>query len=90
MRFEPEYGAEQLFLMVATGEINNAVISERVARDLVKDYPGVDISTNISFTQFQSWIISEKRPSLGDSLNLWISDFKKTKEYDALMKRYVK
>lgn len=90
MRFEPEYGAEQLFLMVATGEINNAVISERVARDLVKDYPDVDISTNISFTQFQSWIISEKRPSLGDSLNLWISDFKKTKEYDALMKRYVK
>lgn len=90
MRFEPEYGAEQLFLMVATGEIGNAVISERVARDLAKDYPDVDISTNISFTQFQSWIISEKRPSLSDSLNLWIRDFKTTREYDALLKRYIK
>lgn len=90
MRFEPEYGAEQLFIMTATGEIDNAVISERVARDMAKDYPDMDITTNISFTQFQSWIISEKRPSLSDSLNLWINEFKETGEYESLKNRYLK
>lgn len=90
MKCEPEYGAEQLVILVATGEINNAVISERVACDMAKDYPDIDISTNISFTQFQSWIVSEKRPSLSDSLNLWINDIKATGEYDALRKRYLK
>ncbi len=90
MRYEPEYGAEQLFIMTATGEIDNAVVSERVARDMVKDYPMMDINTNISFTQFQSWIVSEKRPSLSDSLNLWISDFKDSGEYDTLVRRYIR
>lgn len=88
MRYEPEYGPEQLFMMVALGEIDNAVVSENVAEEMGKNYPGVDISTDISFTQFQSWVVGDKRPELADSLDRWIRSFKESDDYLILLKRY--
>lgn len=90
INYEPEYGAEQLFIMTATGEIKQAVINERIAKSLSADYPDADISTNISFTQFQSWIAGKKRPEFTDSLNRWIIEFKGTPEYRNLEKRYLR
>ncbi len=84
------YGPEQLFLMTALGEIKQAVINERVAEAMAKDYPDVDISTDISFTQFQSWIVSNKRPEMRDSIDKWIKEIKLTPEYKELEKRYLK
>lgn len=89
-RFEPLYGAEQLFMMTATGEIRQAVINERIARELAKDYPNVDISTNISFTQFQSWVLDKNNAVTGDSIDSWIREVKETEAYKALEKRYFK
>ncbi len=88
MKHEDEYGAEQLFIMTALGEINNAVVNERVARELAKEYPNVDISTNISFTQFQSWITGKNQTELADSINKWLVDLKKTDEYQKLVEKY--
>lgn len=87
---EKLYGPEQLFLMTALGEIKQAVINERVAEAMAKDYPDVDISTDISFTQFQSWIVSNKRPEMRDSIDKWIKEIKLTPEYKELEKRYLK
>lgn len=88
IKHEEEYGSEQLFIMTALGEINNAVVNERVARELAKEYPNVDISTNISFTQFQSWIAGKNNSELTDSINKWLVDLKKTDEYKMLVKKY--
>lgn len=87
---EKLYGPEQLFLMTALGEIKQAVINERVAEAMAKDYPDVDISTDISFTQFQSWIVSNKRPEMRDSIDKWIKEIKLTPEYKELENRYLK
>ena len=87
---EPLYGAEQLFLMTATGEIKQAVINERIARELSPSYPNVDISTDISFTQFQSWILNKENTALADSLNRWLSAAKETPAYKSLEQRYLK
>lgn len=57
---------------------------------MAKDYPDVDISTDISFTQFQSWIVSNKRPEMRDSIDKWIKEIKLTPEYKELEKRYLK
>lgn len=88
VKHEDEYGAEQLFIMTSLGEINNAVVNERVARELAKEYPNVDISTNISFTQFQSWITGKDQTELADSINKWLVDLKKTDEYQKLVEKY--
>ena len=62
IKSDPEYGSEYLFLMTALGEIKQAVISERVAKTMSDEYPQVDVSTGISFHQFQSWVASNRRP----------------------------
>ena len=88
--YEPLYGAEQLFLMTATGEIKYAIINERIAKELAVDYPNVDISTNISFTQFQSWILNKNNNQLSDSINSWLTKAKESSEYKQLEQRYLK
>lgn len=89
VKSDPEYGSEYLFLMTALGEIKQAVISEKVARAMVEEYPQVDVSTGISFNQFQSWVASNRRPELKDSLNKWIAEIKLTPEYTELERRYI-
>lgn len=89
-RFEPTYGTEQLFLLTATGEIKQAVINERIAKQMVVHYPNMDISTDISFNQFQSWIISKDKPALADSMDVWIKRAKATQSYRDLEMRYLK
>lgn len=85
---ESDYGPEQLAIMTALGEIPRAVISRRVAREIAADYPDLDIVTEVSFNQFQSWIAGKHRAVLADSLDRWIADYKSTAAYDSLLIRY--
>lgn len=72
-----KYGSEQLIAMVAHGDIDYAVCDEGIARMAVDSLPQLDINTAISFTQFYSWGVSKQSPALLDSLNTWLSDFRK-------------
>ncbi len=83
------YAAEQLFIMTAIEEIKQSVINEKVAQKLAKEYPFIDISTDISFTQFQPWIVNRNDSILRDSLNSWIKTAKKTKYYKTLEYKYL-
>lgn len=83
-----EYGSEQLFMLTSLGEIPMAVVNEATALRLAKDYPQVDVSLGISFTQFQSWLIARDRKQLADSINAALTDFKNTDGYAQLAKRY--
>lgn len=84
------YAAEQLFIMTAIGDIKQAVINEKVAKKLAKKYPYIYISTDISFTQFQSWLINKNDSVLCDSLNSWIAIIKQTEYYKLLESKYFK
>lgn len=88
IREEAEYGAEQLVIMVAKGQIDYAVVNERVARRIAGDYPNVDFGTRISLTQIQSWVLPLKKQELRDSLNVWIRELRAGKEYARLRQRY--
>ncbi len=87
---EGRYGQEQLIMMVATGEIDYAVVSDRLAKVMVGRYPQLDISTAVSFNQFQSWVMRKDDKTLCDSLNKWLFDVRQTKEYKSLYDRYLK
>ena len=85
---DENYGPEQLFLRVATGEVKYAVINKSIATQMAKKYPNVDCSTKISFSQFQSVILKKDEKALCDSLNNWIKEIKGTPQFKKLQSRY--
>lgn len=85
---ETKYGAEQLVIMVAKGDIKFAVINENIAQQMASEFPEIDYQTDISFTQFQSWALRKTSPVLLDSLNVWLKDIKESPEFQILTKKY--
>lgn len=85
---DPAYGSEQLFIMTATGEIPAAVVNERIARAMAADYPDVDISTAVSFNQFQSWICRKADSLLVSRLDTVMEAHRHTDGYRSLSRRY--
>ena len=83
------YGPEQLFLMVSTGDIKYAVINESIARKMAQSHPNVDISTAISFSQFQSLALRKEDRELCEKLNKWIAKVKKLPEYRVIYDKYL-
>lgn len=79
---------EQLVILISLGEIHRGVVSESVARQLFTVYPHIDIETRLSFPQFKSWFLNPCDSILRDSLNLWLTDFKATNEFQTLAKKY--
>ncbi len=73
---DPRYTAEHLIILVNSGVVPLAVVNESVAKAMKGDYPQIDISTPISFTQFQCWAVSKSNQALCDSLNHWIANTK--------------
>lgn len=82
------YGAEQLGMLTSLGQIKQAVMNQRQAEHIKSAYPDLDISTPISFNQFQGWVLAPGSEPLRDSVNLWLSDFKSTPEYRKLLEKY--
>lgn len=82
------YGVEQLVSMVANGEIKYTVCDENVAKVNQTYYPNLDIATPISFPQNIAWAVRRNSPEWLSYLNNWIINFKKTKEFAILYKKY--
>ncbi len=85
---EKRYGQEQLFLMVETGEIEFAVINEKLAKEMAKKFPDIDISTAVSFNQFHNWILKKDNTELRDTINSNINRLRGTAKYRNLYNRY--
>ncbi len=85
---EKTYGAEQLIMMVATGDIEFAVCDKAIALKMSKDYPQIDCETDISFTQFQAWALRKTDQVLLDSLNKWITEIQQEEKYKKLYNTY--
>lgn len=84
-----EYGAEQLIIMVAIGELPNAVVNRRLAEIMKADYPRLDSSVEISLNQFQSWLTNRADSALCDTLNAWIAGFHGSDLERELTSRYL-
>lgn len=87
---DPDYASEQLVMLTALGEIPNAIVNSHMARSMLKDYPELDASIEISFNQFQSWIVARQDTTLLDSLNHCIERYKNSPAYSRLYDRYFK
>ena len=81
---------EQLAIMVAKGDIDYAVCDQQTAVLSQKQLPEIDIKTDISFTQLQSWAVRKDSPILLDSLNSWLEQIRKNGTFDKIYKKYYK
>lgn len=85
----PKYSSEHLAILTALGEVKQAVVNEAVARHIARQYPNLDISTAISFNQFQCWAVAPGDSALLDSLNTWLGQFKETPAFRHLADKYL-
>lgn len=81
------YSGEQLAIMVAKGDIDYAVCDQQTAALSQKQLPEIDIKTDISFTQLQSWAVRKDSPILLDSLNSWLEQIRKNGTFDKIYKK---
>ena len=89
IKSDPKYSAELLGIMVQQGSIPRAVINESVAQRLKADYPDLDISLPVSFSQFQTWFVKMNDEALLKKIDSWIADYKKTDAYRRLIDKYM-
>ena len=75
-------------MLVATGDIPRAVVNETVAEAMAKDYDNIDVSTKVSFSQFQPWLLRKDNNELTTRLDSAIVRFKKTQAFQTLYSRY--
>lgn len=71
---EPGQSEEYIAMKVGTGIWKYAVVNEKIAEEMKAQYPALDYSTPISFTQFQVWVLPHGRDSLLNQINRFIID----------------
>jgi len=84
----PDYEVEQLIGLVAHGEIPYTVCDENLAKINLNFYPNIDVETAISFPQKIAWAVRPGSSDLLDVVNNWLINFKKTKRYNRIYRKY--
>jgi len=82
------YSSEQLIIMVAKEDIEYAVCDMQIAKRMKQQFPQIDIQTDVSFTQLQSWAVRKESEILLDSLNIWFTRMKDSGLYKEIYRRY--
>ncbi len=80
---------EDLFEMLAEKEIDFIASDYNLAVTLLPFYPNLKIVGRIGSDFNREWVLNPHHPSLNDRINAWIVEFKRTKKYEALCKRYL-
>jgi len=79
---------EYLCMMVGSGHIPLAVVNEKTAKSMQKDYPRLSYDNPVSFTQFQVWVFAKNDSSLRNKIDTWLETFQASPEYRRLISRY--
>ena len=79
---------EELISKVAKREISYTIADENVAMVNQSYYPNIDIQTHLSEPQNLAWALRKGTDELTKDINMWLIDFKKTKEYRIIYRKY--
>ena len=71
---EPELSEEYLAIKVAKSAWRFSVVNEKIAQKMKEQYPNLDYSTPISFTQFQVWVMPQGHDSLLNLVNKYLDE----------------
>jgi len=88
---EVEEPHEKLISMVAKGDIDYTISDENMARVNQTFYRNIDIATAVSFPQNLAWAVrKEGSDQWLETINEWLSQFKKTTRYALIYNKYFK
>lgn len=87
---ESVHDMEKLISMVAKGEIDYTIADEHVALVNSTYYPNIDVKTAISFPQNLAWAVQKGADSLRIVINEWLEEFKETRKFAYLYRKYFK
>jgi membrane-bound lytic murein transglycosylase MltF len=80
--------SRDLMEAVSKGLADYAVSDRYVALSYLKVYPNLDIQTNLGLTQLQAWAVRPQKHTLLDSLNTFLTDYKKSPAFTRLLDKY--
>jgi len=81
---------DEIFKNIAEGKIKYSIVDQNVASIHASDYPILDISTKMSFSQRIAWGLRKNSDQLKDTLNQWLERTKKTVDYHVIYNKYFK
>ncbi|RRO11899.1 transporter substrate-binding domain-containing protein [Flavobacteriaceae bacterium 14752] len=85
-----EMTTDEIFKKIANGEIKYSIVDQNIASIYASDYPILDISTKMSFSQRIAWGLRKDSNQLKDTLNQWLKRAKKTVDYHVIYNKYFK
>ena len=80
---------EDLFELLAEKKIDFIASDYNLAVTLLPFYPNLKIMGRIGSDFNREWVLNPHNPSLNEKINNWLVEFKHTKKYEALCKRYL-
>lgn len=85
---EVDEDVESLIKNVARGDISYTVCDENIAQVNRVFYPGIDISTPLSFYQNLAWAVRQTDDDLQQLLDTWMESFIEGAKYQVLYRKY--
>jgi membrane-bound lytic murein transglycosylase F len=81
---------DEIFKNISNGSIKNTITDQNIASLYVSDYPNLDISMKMSFSQRIGWGLRKSSTKLKDTLNQWLKKYRKTLDYNVTYNKYFK
>lgn len=81
---------EMLIEQVAKGEIDYTIADKNIARINTSFHDNIDASLAVSLKQRISWAVRQSSTELADTIDSWLTDYKKTSEFQYIYKKYFK
>ncbi len=81
---------DEIFANISSGNIKYTIADQNIASIYASDYPNLDISTKMSFSQRIGWGLRKNTTKLQDTLNQWLKREKKTLDYKLIYNKYFK
>jgi membrane-bound lytic murein transglycosylase F len=81
---------EMLIEQVAKGEIDYTIADKNIARINTSFYDNIDASLPISLKQRISWAVRLTSENLADTIDAWLTNYKKTSEFQYIYNKYFK
>ena len=89
IQHNPDLAIEDLMEMLVDKQIDYAVCNYNVAITLMPFYTQLTIGPRVGDNFPRTWILNQHYPTLNDSINRWLSDFKETNKYQSLCEKYL-
>jgi len=83
-----DFSTEELFEMADNGEIPYLICDYYQAITLIPFYSNIQILEKAGSQFERRWILNRKNVQLNDNINRWLLDFKKTRKYNWLVRKY--